>query len=348
MHNGWAFAVGFVLSLILTPAMRWLARKTGALVYPNSRSVHKVPIPHLGGVAIFLSSMAAIFLTGSGDPQTQLTLLIGGLTILVVGVIDDFNPLKPWQKLIGQFISAIVVVYLGVTISFVSDPFSGRIILLGYLAIPLTIVWIISFENLINLSDGLDGLAAGICTITALVIVFVSERVGSTQIPPVAAAIAGTTLGFLPFNFHPATIFMGDAGAMYLGLTLSILSVQGLVKSTVALSVLAPILALVVPISDAAFAIIRRHLTGVPVSEADRDHIHHRLLEMGMGQRQAVLSVYAVSFIFGALGIFSTIVPMYQSAPITGLVALGVFASAYRHGIFAIRKRSKRETKKEK
>jgi len=336
LRTGWVFAIGFLFSLVLTPAVRWFARRTGALKYPNSRSVHKVPIPHLGGVAIYLSSASAILLARPRDMLTTTAILVGGLVILVVGVIDDLLTLKPWQKVLGQILSALTVVYLGVSISFIADPFSGTIRLLDSVALPLTLLWVVSFENLINLSDGLDGLAAGIVGITALVIVLSVDKAGVPAVSPIAAAVAGTVLGFLPFNFHPATIFMGDGGAMYLGLCLAVLSIQGLVKSAVALAVLAPIMALLVPISDAAFAIIRRHFQGVPVLSADRDHIHHRLLEMGMGQRQAVLAVYAVSFLFGSLGVLSTMVPVYQSAPLAGLAVLGVFVAAYRAGVFAI------------
>lgn len=255
---------------------------------------------------------------------------------MIVGIIDDLYNLKPWQKVLGQLGSALIVVALGVDISFLTDPFTGKIRFTGIFAIPLTILWVISFENLINLSDGLDGLAAGISGITALVTVFASVRAGVPSVGLAAAAIAGSVFGFLPYNWHPASIFMGDAGAMYLGLALSVLSVQGLVKSTLAMAVLAPILALFVPISDAAFAILRRRSLGRPVARRDNDHIHHRLLELGLGQKRAVLTIYVVTAVFGVLGLFSTFLPISGTGPLAGLAVLGVLLVAHKMGILAL------------
>jgi len=336
LQTALAFVIAFVLAIVLTPVIRSFARRVGALVYPNSRSVHRVPIPHLGGIAIYVASVIAILCTGPHDETAKRALIVGGFVILLVGLIDDFISLKAWQKLGGQIISAIIVVYLGVNIAFVTDPFSGSIRFLGSVAIPATIFWVVSFENLINLSDGLDGLAAGIVGITAAVTVFASAKAQVTSVCPAAAAIAGSVFGFLPYNFHPASIFMGDAGAMYLGLALAVLSVEGLVKSTVAMAVLAPIMALLVPISDAAFAIVRRRFAGLPVSSADQDHIHHRLLEIGLGQRKAVVAIYIVSLVFGSLGFFSTLLPVSESGPLAGLAILGLFVFAHRMGLLAV------------
>ncbi len=336
MQGLFAFGVAFALAVTITPLIRAFARKSGAVAHPNERSVHNRPIPYLGGVAIYLASVASMLLATPQDGPTQLAIIFGGLFILIVGIIDDFYILKPWQKIIGQFGSAIIVVALGVDISFFTDPFTGTIRIIGALAIPLTLLWIVCFENLINLSDGLDGLAAGVTGITALVTVFVSARVGVPSVSLAAAAIAGSVFGFLPYNFHPASIFMGDAGAMYLGLALSVLSVQGLVKSTVAVAVFAPVLALTVPISDAAFAILRRRSLGEPVSRADHDHIHHRLLELGLGQKKAVVTIYIVTGIFGVLGLFSTFLPSSGTGPIAGLAILGVLMIAHKVGIIAM------------
>jgi UDP-GlcNAc:undecaprenyl-phosphate GlcNAc-1-phosphate transferase len=270
------------------------------------------------------------------DMIAETGLIIGGFVILAVGIIDDVYDLKPWQKAVGQVISAGVVIVLGVSISFLTNPFSGVMNVLGFLAIPLTIVWVVSFENLVNFSDGLDGLAGGIVAITATVIVFASNKAGAYGIPPAAAAIAGSVLGFLPYNFHPATIFMGDAGAMYLGLALAVLSVQGLVKSAVFMSVLAPLLTLMVPISDTAFAIIRRRLSGQSVSHADHDHLHHRLLELGLGQKNAVLSIYLISILGAGLGLISGFAPIETAGPIVALVVVVLFMVASRAGLLTV------------
>jgi UDP-GlcNAc:undecaprenyl-phosphate GlcNAc-1-phosphate transferase len=337
MSTLYAFGVALCLSLVLTPLFRTVARKTGALYRPNKRSVNRVPIPLLGGVAIYLAASMAMFFF-SEDVTVTKSLIVGGFVILVVGLIDDIFDLRPWQKVLGQVLSALTVVGLGVSISFIKDPFTGSIRLLGFLALPLTILWVVSFENVINLSDGLDGLAAGIVGIAALTIVFAAEKAGMPGICPEAAAVAGAVFGFLPYNFHPASIFMGDAGAMYLGLALAVLSVQGLVKSTVVMSVFAPILTLLVPISDAAFAILRRSFSGLPVATADHDHLHHRLLEMGMGQRKAVTIIYLVSLVFGFLGLVSGFVPVSRGGPLAGLAILGVFIVAYKVGLLNIRR----------
>ncbi len=336
MQTSYAFLAAFALALIMTPLVRTFARRVGALVYPNERSVHKIPVPHLGGVAIYISSVVAMLLSHPLDKTAEYALIFGGLVILAVGVLDDFVILKPWQKAIGQVLSAGVVMAIGVSISFLTNPFSGALNVLGFLAIPLTIFWVFSFENLVNFADGLDGLAAGIVAITATVIVFASYKAGAYGIPPAAAAIAGSVLGFLPYNFHPASIFMGDGGALYLGLAIAVLSVQGLVKSAVFMSVLAPILTMMVPISDAAFAIIRRKLSGLPATQADRDHLHHRLLELGLGQKNAVLSIYLVSLLFGGLGLVSGFVPVQSGGPIVVVAVLTLVGVAYRAGLLNV------------
>lgn len=330
------FGLAFALSVVLTPLIRAFAKKTGAMCYPNSRSVHRIPVPYLGGVAIYLASVGAMIAVKPAERTALPAVAIGGFIILVVGIIDDLRPMKPGQKFIGQLVSAVAVMMLGVSISFLKNPFSGKIELLGIAAIPLTLLWVVSFENLINFSDGLDGLAAGIVGITSGAMVFAAARAGAVHVAPEAAALAGAVFGFLPFNFHPASIFMGDAGAMYLGLALAVLSVQGLVKSAVAMSVLAPILTLMVPISDMIFAIVRRKISGRPASSADCDHLHHRLLELGMSQGRAVFSIYLVSLCFGVLGLFSGFVPVTTGGPIAGLAVLGLFAFAHKAGLLAI------------
>lgn len=332
----YAFAVAFGLSLILTPVVRWFARKTKAMCYPNVHSVHRKPIPYLGGVAIYLASVIAMLVFPPNDSVALNSVIIGGFIILAVGVIDDLYELTPLWKFLGQCVSAGAVIWLGLSISFVTNPFTGAVRLLGAFAIPLTLLWVISFENLVNFSDGLDGLAAGVTGITALVMVFAAAKAGAGGITTAAAALAGSVFGFLPFNFHPASIFMGDAGAMYIGLALAVLSVQGLAKSAVFMSILVPLLTLMVPISDAAFAVIRRSLAGTSFARKDHDHLHHRLLELGMGQRQAVLIIYAVSIGFGILGMISSFVPVTQGGPIAGLAILGLLAVAYKAGLLTI------------
>ncbi|MBE3519424.1 MAG: undecaprenyl/decaprenyl-phosphate alpha-N-acetylglucosaminyl 1-phosphate transferase [Firmicutes bacterium] len=338
MEKGLPFAAAFALSLALTPVMRWVARRTGAVAYPNSRSVHRYPIPYLGGVAIFVASLVALALAGFRDGPSWRALLLGGFFILIVGLLDDLLTLTPWQKLVGQVVSGAIVVAAGVRVSFISNPFSGEIHLLpGWIAVGFTIFWVVAFENVINLSDGLDGLAAGIVGIASIVMALSAIRSGNAEVVPQALAVAGAVAGFLPYNFHPARIFMGDTGAMYLGLALACISAEGLVKSTAAMALLAPILALIVPISDAAFAIVRRRLAGQPVSRADHDHIHHRLLEMGLGHRQVVLLIYGVSGLLGGLGLLSSLVPVEMGAPAAIIGVSVLYLVCWRFGLFSVK-----------
>lgn len=336
MRIALGFIIAFVMSLLLTPMVRELSRRLGAVAKPNNRTIHKVPIPNLGGIAIYISTIIALLLIGGQDGVVKSALIIGGFVITLVGVIDDLYVLRPWQKALGQLLSAIVVVYLGVTIRFLADPFTGHFRVLGWFAVPITILWVVSFENLVNFSDGLDGLAGGIAGITALVTVIATAKAGVYSISTQAAVIAGSVLGFLPYNFHPASIFMGDSGAMFLGLALSVLAVQGMVKSAVALTMIAPVLALFVPISDLMFAVVRRKFSGRPVSQADNDHIHHRLVETGMGQKKAVLLIYTVSVIFGGLGLLSDAVPVGHGSILMGAAVLGLLFAGYKMGILTI------------
>lgn len=338
MERTLTFTAALLLSFMLTPAMRLLASRTGAMARPNSRTVHRVPVPYLGGVAIFLASVLAVLLARSGTDSARRALVLGGSFILLVGLVDDLRELKPWQKLIGQVLSGVVVVLCGVRTSFITDPLSGEIFLLPpWLAVAFTVLWVVSFENLINLSDGLDGLAAGVVAIASAVMAVSASRAGTADLIPMALAVAGSVLGFLPYNFHPAKIFMGDAGAMYLGLALACISAEGLVKSAAAMTLLAPIFALLVPISDAAFAVVRRRLAGQPVSRADHDHIHHRLLEMGLSHRQVVLLIYLVSSLMGGLGLLSSLVPVQMGAPTAILGVATVYVVCWRLGIFSLR-----------
>ena len=338
MQTAMAFVAAFAVSLGLTPIMRSVAIRTGALAQPNSRTVHRHPVPYLGGIAIFTASVVALLASGCTYGSSWRALLLGGAFILVVGLVDDLVVLKPWQKLLGQIASGAIVVSMGIRISFLGNPLSGEIRLLpGWMATALSVFWVVCFENLINLSDGLDGLAAGVVGIASGVMALSALRAGNAAVVPQALAIAGAVAGFLPYNFHPARVFMGDAGAMYLGLALACISAEGLVKSAAAMALLAPILALLVPISDAAFAIVRRRLAGQPVSRADHDHIHHRLLEMGLSHRQVVLLIYGVSGLLGGLGLFSSIVPVQMGAPaaIAGVSAL--YLISWRLGLFNVK-----------
>ncbi|SNS64979.1 UDP-GlcNAc:undecaprenyl-phosphate GlcNAc-1-phosphate transferase [Anaerovirgula multivorans] len=315
-----AFIIAMSLSYILTPYAKRIAHKIGAIDVPkDNRRVHKVPIPRLGGLAIYIAFIVATLIMAvvSRDVLDISKGLIGifaGATIIVlIGVIDDSKQISAKYKLLGQIIAATIVVYSGVEVEFITNILNKTTgtFPLGKLGVPLTIFWIVGITNAVNLIDGLDGLAAGVSSIAALSLAYVAYLSGQENGPAIAMILiilAGSLIGFLPYNFNPARIFMGDTGSLLVGFILATISIEGLIKSAatiaVAIPVLAiPVLALGVPIFDTTFAIIRRLVNGRPIMEADKGHLHHRLLDQGLSQKQTVLVLYFISMLFGASAI---------------------------------------------
>lgn len=293
-----AFIIAFFIALFATPGCRWLAMRTGAVAIPGERSVHSKPMPYLGGLAIAAGFGGALLLAGRGN-FPWLPVLVGGFFILLLGILDDIVCLRPWVKLLGQVVGASMLYVGGVQIGYITNPLGG-LFLLGWLALPITLTWVVGVINVVNLSDGLDGLAAGISSIAALTLLYVAWQQGQPEVAIVAAALGGSTLGFLPHNFNPARIFMGDGGSMFIGFILAAIAMQGTLKSTAAIALLIPFLALGLPMFDAIFAVLRRAANGRPIYEADGGHLHHRLLHMGMSQRQVVVSMYLGSLFLGS------------------------------------------------
>ena len=293
-----AFVVSLVISCVLTPLVGKFARVVGAMDNPVERSIHKAPVPYLGGIAIYVA-FAAGLMTQRGGWTTETTgILAGGLFIVAFGVLDDRLRFPARLKLLGQAVAAAVLVGCGVRIEWVTNPFGGMFYL-GWLGVPLTMFWAVCVMNVINLVDGLDGLAAGISSIATFTLLYVAVTQGNVGAVALTAALSGSTLGFLPYNFNPARIFMGDAGSMFLGFVLAAISVEGALKTTTAAAIVVAALALGLPLVDTTFAVVRRFANGKPIQEADKDHIHHRLLELGLSQRQAVLLMYCVSALLG-------------------------------------------------
>ena len=335
-----AFVIAAGIALLVTPGVIWFARKTGALDAPNQRKVHKKPIPRIGGIGIWLAFMLAIVVaTGYTDvPDDQEFELIGLMAsstlIVLVGVIDDYKDLPAKVKLLGQIIAAaVLVIGFGVRIDFVTDPF-GDYIFLEYLAVPLTIFWVVGITNTVNLIDGLDGLAAGVSTIAAITICLVALQQGDVFIATLTACLAGAAVGFLYYNFNPAKIFMGDSGSMFLGFMLSGISVIGAVKAATTIALIVPILALGLPIMDTTFAIVRRYRGGVPIFKPDKGHLHHRLLDMGFTQRQAVLLMYVISAMLGLSAVALTEVSSQFAVVIVCVVLAVVLFGAKKIGVF--------------
>jgi UDP-GlcNAc:undecaprenyl-phosphate/decaprenyl-phosphate GlcNAc-1-phosphate transferase len=308
-----------MLSLIIafsaTPIAKKLAFKVGAVDIPkDSRRMHKRAIAKLGGMAmvsgffitiLFNLVISLIDKSSPLKPSYQLLgLLIGILIIVIMGLIDDLKGLSAKYKLIFQLAAAIVVVIFGTKIQIVTNPFSETGFALSpVIYYPLTIMWIVGITNAINFIDGLDGLAAGISSIAALSLFFVSVINGRWDAAILTAALAGATLGFLPYNFNPAKIFMADTGSNFLGFTLGVISIQGTLKSYAAIAIAIPLLVLGLPLFDTVFAILRRIVKGKSIMEADRGHLHHRLIDMGLSHKQSVVIMYIFSAALGLCAI---------------------------------------------
>ena len=296
------FALSLLLSFASVPIVRILAFKCGAVDVPkDSRRMHKTPIPRMGGLAICFGFTVSYLCFAETIEPKHIGILIGAFILVGTGIIDDRRPLKAVTKLIFQVIAAIIPMLMGLRIEFLTNPniFSeNAMMLLGFLSIPITLIWIVGLTNALNLIDGLDGLAGGIASIAAasLMIVAVIFHKYETLIP--LAAIAGATIGFLPYNINPAKIFMGDTGALFLGYMLATLSVDGFFKSFAAINFTIPLIVLGLPIFDTSFAIFRRMLKGQPIMKPDRSHLHHKLVDAGFSQRQAVRILCTISGLF--------------------------------------------------
>ena len=334
----YALIMAFGIAYLLTPLVKNLALKVGAVADPVARSVHTKPTPHLGGLALYLSFALTVFIA-SGWPDAQTLRILGcGLLVVAFGATDDFRNLSPRTKLIGQVLMAGLLVGLGVRIHFITNPFGEGVLFLGDWSYPLSVLWVVAVMNVINLADGLDGLAAGICTIAALAALFVATRMGFEIVIILTAALAGSALGFLPHNFNPAKIFMGDAGAMFLGFALAAVSMQGALKQTTAVALLVPVVALGLPITDTALAIFRRLKARQPVGQADKGHIHHRLLALGFSQRQAVLAMWAVTAWLGLSAVLLSEMnngPAFFLVVCLGVLGLLAFVAAVTAGVIS-------------
>lgn len=303
------FIIAFSLSFMVTPICGRLAVKIGAVDYPkDSRKIHKKPMPYGGGIAIFtaffVTSLMITYVPALRDHiKMDITKLFGlflaSLIVLAVGLRDDIKPMRALHKLLFQILAAAVLVYFGFKITHLTNIFGGGLISLGPSSIPITMFWIVGIINTINLIDGLDGLATGIVTIASITFFIISTITANTGLSALAAILAGSCVGFLPRNFNPAKLFIGDAGAYFLGLMLAAISMEGGLKSATALAVVAPVLTIGIPVFDTAYAIIRRTFNGKPIGSPDRGHIHHKFLDMGIGQRKTVIAMYLINALFG-------------------------------------------------
>ena len=299
-----AFIVSFAFTFATTPLVRRFAFKIGAIDIPkDNRRMHKKPTPRIGGLAIIFGFTVATLCFAQPSRQLYGT-LAGAAIIAVMGVIDDCKNLPAKLKFVIQIIAALVVVFAGdikidvfTNPNFLSD--NPYWVLPEWLSVTLTVIWIVFITNAVNFIDGLDGLAAGVSAIMSISLVFISIRVGEYSIAILGIALMGSCFGFLPFNFNPAKIFMGDTGSTFLGFMLATLSIQGVFKSYAVISFAVPLLILGLPLFDALFAMIRRILRGQSPMTADRGHLLHRLVDMGFSQKQTVFILYAISGVLG-------------------------------------------------
>ena len=310
------FVFAFAASAVLTPLARAIALRVGAFDEPTSRHVHKSPIPRLGGLAVvigFFVSLGALYGIGTSSlgqmlfaqPMLVLGLCCGGVAAATLGALDDLKGVRALHKLTVQVAIAVTAYGFGFRIDAIALPWVGSIDL-GLLAVPATVLWFVAVMNAVNLIDGLDGLAGGIAFIACVSNFVVGWMNESLLVILLSAALAGAVLGFLIYNFNPASIFMGDTGSLFLGFVLAATSLLGSsIKSATTVSLLVPILALGVPIMDTLFAMVRRYLERRPIFGADRGHIHHKLLDLGLTHRRAVLVLYGMSSVLavGAIAV---------------------------------------------
>jgi UDP-GlcNAc:undecaprenyl-phosphate GlcNAc-1-phosphate transferase len=321
--------VSVMSAFALTPLVRNFARDHGWVDRPDGRrKLHLSPVPRLGGVAVFAAfalacaSVVALEKTGvmtaSISGTAYLYLLIACAAVAGVGVADDIMGVRPAAKVTVQVLAGLYLYVNGYQVTALSNPLSGESMSLGLWSAPLTILWFVAMSNAFNLIDGLDGLAAGVglfSTTTLFIACAINER---WEIAVIAASLGGALLGFLRYNFNPASVFLGDSGALFIGFALAAIAVRGSMKSSAAIAVAAPVMALAVPILDASISVFRRLVRGDAVFKADGDHIHHRLIGMGLTPRRVVVILYAVAAAFGALSLLT----MTSRGQIVGLVVI--------------------------
>ncbi|KAA0566129.1 glycosyltransferase family 4 protein [Rossellomorea aquimaris] len=311
----------FLLTLGITPFVKKFAYKVGATDQPNVRKVHQKIMPRLGGLAIYIGFIAGFLILRPDDPYAG-AIILGSAVILLTGMADDIFDLSPRLKLLGQLTAAFTVVLGGVQIEFINLPFGG-VLEFGMFSIPITILWIVGITNAINLIDGLDGLAAGVSTIGLATIGFMAMLKGDVFVMSLALILIVSTLGFLYFNFHPAKIFMGDTGALFLGYMIAVLSMLGF-KNVTMISLIVPLIILGVPISDTFFAIIRRIVNKSPLSAPDKSHLHHCLLRIGFTHKQTVIIIYAIAAMFSLAAIIFSMSTLWGAMIVIAVLLIAI------------------------
>lgn len=343
------FAAALLTSLAATPLARRLAVKLGAIDKPTGRRVNKVPVPRMGGIAIFCGIAAAFAVQYVGtmllgwpvvlvpSPKLRVNywmLVLAFCVIFGTGLLDDKFSLKPAQKLAGQVLAAVIAVAGGLVIGDISSPLGPEFISLGWMAYPVTVIYLVAYVNIINLIDGLDGLAAGISAIASFTMFVLSVMAGRLDAAALSIAVTGSSLGFLRYNFHPASIFMGDSGSLTLGFALGCSSLLSVTRFAGLTTIIVPLVIAAVPILDTLSAIVRRTRAHVSIGQADRGHIHHRLMDEGFDQRQAVLVMYAWTLMLCLGSVVMTQVGTWPRVGIFCALAAASFLFAHKLHLF--------------
>ena len=311
-----ALLAAALVALIFTPMVRALAFRVGAVDVPkDTRRMHDHPIPRMGGLAIFFGFMLSVLMFLPLTPELR-GMLLGSVIIVMLGILDDIFALPALPKFFVQIGAALIAVLEGNRIDFLSNPniFSSEPFWeLGWLAVPITVLWIVGITNAVNLIDGLDGLACGVSTISSMTLLVIALVMKEPDVAILMGALSGACIGFLPYNLNPAKIFMGDTGSTFLGFILAVVSIQGLFKFYAIISFAVPFLMLGLPIFDTCFAILRRVSHGQSPMQPDRGHIHHRLIDMGFSQKQAVAVLYIISAILGLSAVVLTTIGVVRA-----------------------------------
>jgi UDP-GlcNAc:undecaprenyl-phosphate GlcNAc-1-phosphate transferase len=324
------FALAALISYCLTPAVRRVARAIGALDEVDHRKIHTEPVPRLGGLAVIIGAFAASFFaarfgptstTGLPGVQQTFDFLLPLVPIVLLGIYDDIKGANATKKLIVQALAAAFAFWLGFRVNLLTNPFGDQIILGQTFSLVTTVGWLMLTTNAVNLIDGMDGLATGVSLFAATTIFILSLLQGNWVAALLSAALGGALAGFLPYNFRPASIFLGDVGSLTLGFMLGMLAVIGSQKSATAIAIAVPILALGIPVADTLLSVVRRAVRGRPIFEPDQDHLHHRLLELGLGVKQAVFVLYVGAAVFGALSLLVASASSAVAGPIVLVLA---------------------------
>lgn len=314
MDHNWPYVVALLVAWLgtdlLIPHVVRFAKYMGKMDHPDPRKVHKIPIPRLGGIAIFLGFLLALLVIELLQPgfftssSSWYGIIAGASMMFLLGVADDLKPLPAKFKFVAQIIIASIAYYLGVKMLVLSNPFGDMWILPTWVSAAMTVFWLVGITNTINLIDGLDGLAAGVSVIAGITLSVLAIQTGHVFAAVIILTLVGGAIGFLRYNFNPAKIFMGDSGSLFLGFTLAAISVSSVLKLATTVTLITPLLILGVPIFDTAFAIVRRAINRKPIFQPDKGHLHHRLLGLGLSQRRTVVIIYSFSTLLAGFALY--------------------------------------------